>query len=335
MLYWLLSGRKAENGDTKMTAEQEVVHAQLTLRAVVWDVPDKADVDTARLQQEMEIFQVCRVSVSEPGANGHYREEGYQKRYKNAMECLKASGILENEALLVTQDAGMAEYVSGLGTERAEGRIAVIFYEHAQTRTDVPADLVVLGFEEIGVQLLDRVQKRKNRLPWNILYTERTCVREITMEDLDELYVIYEGEGITDFTEPLFERNKEEEYTRSYINYMYYYYGYGMWVVQDRRTGKLLGRAGIEHRQTTQGTVMELGYVIRAEEQGKGYATEVCQAIISYAQQELEMDQLHCFIHPENQASIHLAGKLGFVLCEQSDVTQDGLLDFKKWIHTF
>ena len=333
MLYWMVSARKAESGDTKMTAKQEVIRAQLTLRAVVWDIPDREEVDTERLQQEMECFRVCRISVSEQGTYGHCSEDGYQQKYGKAMEYLKASGILEKEALLVTQDAGMAAYVSGLGGEREEGGIAVIFYEHAEERMDVPADLVVLGFEEIGVQLLDRVQKRKNRLPWNILYTERTCVREITLEDLDELYAIYDGQGITDFTEPLLERKKEEEYTKSYINYMYYYYGYGMWVVQDRRSGKLLGRAGIEHRETPEGTVMELGYIIRTEEQGKGYATEVCQAIISYAQQELEMDQLHCFIHPENQASVHLAGKLGFVLCGQADAAQNGLLDFKKFIH--
>lgn len=176
---------------------------------------------------------------------------------------------MENEALLVTQDAGMAKYVSGLWEEKRKSGMAVVFYECASGQADTPADLIALGFEEIGVQFLDRVQKRKNGLPWNILYTKRTCVREITMEDLDELYVIYEGEGITDFTEPLFERKKEEEYTRNYIQYMYYYYGYGMWVVQDRQSGKLLGRAGIERRQTQTGTVMELGYLIRAEEQGK------------------------------------------------------------------
>ena len=315
-----------------MTEKQKVIQAQLTLRAVVWDIPDREDVIADKLRQEMECFQVSSISVAECEEDENL-VDGYRKKYQTALKFLQGSKILEKEALLVTQDAGMAEYICRLGEERTENGMAVIFYECTQEQTDVPADMVVLGFEDLGVQFLDRVQKRKNHLPWNILYTERTCVREVTPEDLDELYAIYEGEGITDFTEPLFERSKEEEYTRSYIQYMYYYYGYGMWVVQDRESGKLLGRAGIEHRKTQEGTVMELGYMIRAEEQGKGYATEVCQAILAYAQQELEMDELHCFIHPNNRISIHLAIKLGFALYRHADASQDGLLDFRKCIH--
>ncbi|MCI8891971.1 MAG: GNAT family N-acetyltransferase [Eubacterium sp.] len=315
-----------------MTEKQKVIQAQLTLRAVVWDLPDHLDIDTGRLQQEMECFQIRMISVAQ-AEHDRKPKDDCRKKYQKILESLAAAGILEHETLLVTQDAAMAAYVSGDGQERIESGMAVVFYENTKEQMGVPADLVVLGFEEIGVQFLDRVQKRKNHLPWNILYTERTCVREITAEDLDELYVIYEGEGITDFTEPLFERKKEEEYTRSYIQYMYYYYGYGMWVIQDRQSGKLLGRAGIEHRPTQQGTVMELGYIIRAEEQGKGYATEVCQAILAYAKQELEIKELHCFIHPKNQASIHLAAKLGFVRCGHTGAAQDGLLDFIKCIH--
>ena len=41
---------------------------------------------------------------------------------------------------------------------------------------------------------------------------------------------------------------------------------------------------------------------------------EVCRAVIEYARQELEAEQLHCFIHCRNQASIHVAEKLGFTL---------------------
>lgn len=322
---------------------QEIVRAQLTLRAVVWDIPTMEDLDAKRLEREMESFQVYRVQM--PKKMG----EGCGKRYAEAVRGLQKMGILEEEALLVTEDVRMAEYVYGLRNgQRAAGKtecpyganheeearcpyggdgMGVVYYEKPGSWQDVSADMVVLGFEEIGVQFLDRIQKRRNRLPWNILYTERTCVREVTMGDLDELYALYAGEGITDYTAPLLERKEEEEYTRSYIEYMYYYYGYGMWVVRDRETGRFIGRAGIERREVGEEVCMELGYIIGREYQNKGYATEVCQAIIEYAQQELEIEELHCFIHPHNKASLHLAEKLGFGPCAEHPMAE-GLLHF-------
>ena len=189
--------------------------------------------------------------------------------------------------------------------------------------------MFVLGFEEIGIQFLDRVLKRRNGVPWNILYTERTMVREITLDDLDELYALYDGEGITDYTEPLYERQKEEAYTSSYIAYMYYYYGYGMWIVRDRKTGALVGRAGIEHRDIGNEVLMELGYLIGKQYQKKGYATEVCEAILAYAKEEIGINELHCFIHPDNHASLHLAKKLGFQMAETFDSEKEEFMHLR------
>ena len=53
-----------------------------------------------------------------------------------------------------------------------------------------------------------------------ILKTDRLTLREIRVEDVDRLYEIYEGPGITDFIEPLYEdRDEEIVYTRDYIKY--------------------------------------------------------------------------------------------------------------------
>ena len=195
---------------------------------------------------------------------------------------------------------------------------------------EITADFIVQGFEETGVQFFDRIQKRKNRLPWNILYTKRTCVREITLDDMEELFELYQGEGITDFTEPLYEWQKEAEYTKSYIEHMYYYYGYGMWVVRHRESGRLLGRAGIGHREEGDRVLMELGYIIGREYQNQGYATEVCQAVMEYAAKELQMAELHCMIHPQNYASRRVARRLGFTLRDAQMYNAEGLLHYHK-----
>lgn len=341
-----------KTGEIRLTAEQKIIQEQLTLRAVVWDIQEMAG-HTDRLNREMQIFRIDKVQLPKiqfiqkmsciactPQCRIRYKKRGHDRkvrllcriRYEKAVEHLQKLGISENEALLVTEDAQMAEYVYGLRDKQSVSDCAmgVVYYEKEGRRKDLSSDMIVLGFEEIGVQFLDRIQKRRNHLPWNILYTERTCVREIALADLDELYMLYEGEGITDYTEPLFERQKEEEYTRNYIDCMYYYYGYGMWVVRDRETGALIGRAGIDHREVEGEVWMELGYIIGREYQNKGYATEVCQAILGYAQEELEIEEMHCFIHPENQVSVHLAEKLGFEMLADADPEQTGLVHFRK-----
>lgn len=305
-----------------LNSDQELIRAQLTLRAIVWDIREIEDTLWKRLEQEAELYRIKIIHMRELA-----EERDCAKKYKRIIEYLKKPGIEENQALLVTEDDQLSDRICSRKTSCGMG---VVYYEKADSRQDVAADMIVLGFEETGIQFFDRIQKRRNHLPWNILYTERTCVREITMEDLDELYELYQGDGITDYTEPLFERQEEEVYTKSYIEYMYYYYGYGMWIVRDRKNGALIGRAGIEHREGNAEVFTELGYVIGSDYQNKGYATEVCQAILDYAKEEAGMDQIHCFIHPQNHASLHLAKKLGFEIVEDIQKPQTDLLHFRK-----
>ena len=181
------------------------------------------------------------------------------------------------------------------------------------------AVMLIEGLEETDRTFFERVYERKHGIPWTIVTTERCIVREITLDDLDGLFALYAGKGMTDYLEPLYEYEKEKEYQRSYINYMYRLYGYGMWVVIEKTTGKLIGRVGIENREACDGEP-ELGYMIDVSHQRKGYATEVCLAVIDYAWDFLEFDKLNCLIQKGNKASECLAEKLGFTFQEEMDL---------------
>lgn len=181
------------------------------------------------------------------------------------------------------------------------------------------AVMLVEGLEEVDETFLIRAFKRKHGLPWTIVTTERCIVREITLDDLDGLFALYAGEGMTEYLDPLYEYEKEKEYQQSYINYMYRLYGYGMWVVIEKATGKLIGRVGIENREACDGEP-ELGYMIDVLHQRKGYAAEVCLAVIDYAWDFLLFDKLNCLIQKGNTASECLAEKLGFTFQEEMDL---------------
>ncbi|UEJ84267.1 GNAT family N-acetyltransferase [Brachybacterium halotolerans subsp. kimchii] len=98
--------------------------------------------------------------------------------------------------------------------------------------------------------------------------------------------------------------------------------GYGQSAVRERGTGRFIGRIGLhfwEHWNE-----VELGYVLRADAQGRGFASEGSRAWIRRARDQGIAKRLIANIHPENAASIGLARKLGFAF-EREDFVPSGL----------
>ena len=162
----------------------------------------------------------------------------------------------------------------------------------------------VESLAELDIEYLERVRRRYNHIPWDIGETERCLIRELSLSDLPALYELYDKPGMTDYVEPLYDYETELEYQKAYIENMYGFYEYGMWLVFSKETGKLIGRAGLEHD--------ELGYMIAPELWNQGYATEVCRFIIDYARENTDFEELYCRIDERNEASVRLAKKLGF-----------------------
>ena len=163
----------------------------------------------------------------------------------------------------------------------------------------------VESLAELDIEYLERVRRRYNHIPWDIGETDRCLIRELSLSDIPALYELYDKPGMTDFVEPLYDYETELEYQKAYIENMYGFYEYGMWLVFSKETGKLIGRAGLEHN--------EMGYMIAPEFQNLGYATEVCRFIVEYARKNTDFEELYCRIDEKNVASVRLAKRLGFV----------------------
>lgn len=239
-------------------------------------------------------------------------EELMNRLQKNGIDIIegfdfkKIDQIKKDAVLLITDK----EYDC---KQALSNNIAVIAYLHDENkRSDFSKVQYVLeGFDEVDEEYLHRTYKRIKKLPWNILETKRCRIREITVEDVDALYEIYREPQITYYMENLYEDpNDEKEYTRGYINHIYAFYDYGMWIVEKKDTGELIGRAGLEFREGYDG--LELGYVIGAKYQRQRYAYEVCKAILEYAFDKLNCNSVYSLIHKNNTASVELCKKLGF-----------------------
>jgi RimJ/RimL family protein N-acetyltransferase len=84
-------------------------------------------------------------------------------------------------------------------------------------------------------------------------------------------------------------------------------HGFGLWGVERRADGALLGRAGLWCPPGWPG--VELGWLLAREHWGRGYATEAARAVLDRVGPGLRLVSL---IHPANARSIRVAAKLGF-----------------------
>lgn len=85
--------------------------------------------------------------------------------------------------------------------------------------------------------------------------------------------------------------------------------GYGMWAVERKEDGELVGRVGFLDPPGWPG--FELGWIVGREHWGKGYATEAARAALDYAFEVLKRDRVISVIREGNERSVRVAEKLG------------------------
>lgn len=205
-----------------------------------------------------------------------------------------------------------------------DNKLPVIIYLHERNKNEnfSYAEYAIEQIGEIEYESLILAYQRLTGQPWTILHTNRCIIRESTTNDVDSFYEIYNEPSITQYMENLYEdRDSEIAYIQDYIKNVYAFYGYGMWTVLDRTSRTIIGRAGISWREGYD--IPELGFVIAVPYQGKGYAYEVCRAILQYGHKELKFNAFQALIMTGNEKSKALCQKLGFAYEETVDI--DGI----------
>jgi [ribosomal protein S5]-alanine N-acetyltransferase len=86
--------------------------------------------------------------------------------------------------------------------------------------------------------------------------------------------------------------------------------GYSFLAVTERETGALIGDGGL-HPMGGIGPDVELGYTLARSAWGRGYATELGQALVEYAFTTLRVPRVVAQVEPANTGSRHVLEKLG------------------------
>ena len=199
--------------------------------------------------------------------------------------------------------------------EAIRQNIAVLAYKNPMFPDEelYQADFLAESFIGVDYYFLERVYQRKHGIPWRVIDTRRCYLREMTVGDLPDLYVLYSDLSMTKYLQPLSSMEEETVYVKTHLEQMYHFYGYGFWIVKDRFTDELIGRAGFEHYCLGDTWALEMGYAVAKGRRRQGYAFEICQAMLDYIKGiESGFDKVYCFVQEDNTASKELLKKLGF-----------------------
>jgi len=139
-----------------------------------------------------------------------------------------------------------------------------------------------------------------------ILETERLIVRYLKSDDLDDLFAITGNAELMRYVgdnQPI-----SRELTQKWIDVSIENYrtkGFGSSAIIDKASGDFCGYSGII-------------YAFKQAYWGKGYATEVAQAMLDYGFRQLKLPRIIATIDPDNTPSITIVQKLGmhYVRCE-------------------
>jgi len=85
------------------------------------------------------------------------------------------------------------------------------------------------------------------------------------------------------------------------------------WGIARRADGEVIGSCTL-HRIDRGNRRAEIGYIIRRDLWGRGFASEALEALLDHAFRTLKLHRLEADIDPRNAGSIRLIERLGFAL---------------------
>ena len=140
------------------------------------------------------------------------------------------------------------------------------------------------------------------------LETERLVLREWRAADFDVLAAFYADEAVMKFLGGVMEPNDAWRALAVLIGH-WQLRGYGVWAVERKADGALVGRVGMIHPHGWPG--LEVGWTLGRPYWGQGYAVEAAAAALRYAFLTQPVDRIISCIDPDNAPSQAVALRLG------------------------
>jgi RimJ/RimL family protein N-acetyltransferase len=143
-----------------------------------------------------------------------------------------------------------------------------------------------------------------------IATTARLVLREIDAADRDALHRVYGDPVVMAHYPAAFSPDDTAAWIRRLATDSYARDGFGLWAVVVAATGDLVGDCGLTRQTTPYGREAELGYHLRRDVWGRGYATEAARAVLAHGFGPLGLPRIVSIVAPDNRASRAVAARV-------------------------
>ena len=147
------------------------------------------------------------------------------------------------------------------------------------------------------------------------IITERVEMRVPVAADLAPMAAIVSNAATRRYLGPDFEMSDHfARFCRNAGSWLLY--GYGAFMLRRRGSEELVGNGGVFHSWRGLGADFddspEAGWILRHDQVGRGIGLEAMTAALGWFDRAHGPRRVVCMTTPDNEASIRLAGRLGF-----------------------
>ncbi|MGH7646782.1 MAG: GNAT family N-acetyltransferase [Gemmatimonadaceae bacterium] len=145
------------------------------------------------------------------------------------------------------------------------------------------------------------------------LVTDRLVLRAFVQRDIDEYAAIIGDPDVTRHLGDGRPLSRAEAWRQmAMILGHWTLLGYGLWAVEEKATGALMGRIGCQQPEAFPG--FEIAYTLGRQFWGRRFAREGAAVALAYARDVLGRTDIISVIRPANVGSIRVSQSLGGVL---------------------
>ena len=163
-----------------------------------------------------------------------------------------------------------------------------------------------------------------------VLETERLILRPLALSDMEAVFKWAGDERVNRFM--IYPLYKSAEDGREWLGSLYSDEDKKDFGFVLKENGELIGSGGIYYHDDWHGhsDVWSVGYNLRYDHQGRGFATEAMERIVGWARETLGVRAIAGIFAVENTASRRVMEKLGMTFYETTEYTKlDGSATFR------
>jgi RimJ/RimL family protein N-acetyltransferase len=150
-----------------------------------------------------------------------------------------------------------------------------------------------------------------------VIETDRLLLREFAPEDLAALARVLCDRETMRFYPMTFDESAAEDWIARNER-RYATEAHGLWAMDLKSTGEMIGDCGITLQNVDGESLKEIGYHLRRDMWGQGFATEAAGACRDYGFSRLKAEALVSLIRPENFPSRRVAERNGMKVWKET-----------------